>query len=139
MALMALVYVSFATHEMSDDDLQTLLQSARDRNAVLGITGMLLYRDRYFIQLLEGKPEVVDMLYAAIKGDSRHTNLLVIHKAPMERRLFEGWSMGFSKVDTQELQGFTDFLDKPFAHSTFAEHPSQALELLEHFRDRTYF
>ncbi|HSM42684.1 MAG TPA: BLUF domain-containing protein, partial [Afifellaceae bacterium] len=49
-----LVYVSAAHHLMGDDELTEILETSRARNAAAGITGMLLYKDGSFMQLLEG-------------------------------------------------------------------------------------
>ena len=139
MPLVSLVYVSLASHEMTDEELQSLLAVARETNARLGISGMLLYRDGYFIQALEGEEAAVDKLFDKISHDPRHKSVLVVTKTPIQERSFEQWSMGFNKVDAQELSGFTDFLDKPFEHSYFEQHPTRAVALLEQFRDRTFF
>lgn len=139
MAQVSLVYVSLATHDMTDEELQSLLKVAREVNARLDITGMLLYRDGYFIQALEGDEEAVDKLFDKISRDPRHKSVLVVTKAPIQKRAFEQWSMGFNKVDTQGVSGFTDFLDNPFEHSYFEQHPTRAVALLEQFRDRTFF
>ena len=48
------VYVSTASEPMDDEDLAELLAQSRERNARNDITGMLLYKDSRFIQLLEG-------------------------------------------------------------------------------------
>jgi hypothetical protein len=50
----ALVYVSSATKPFSPDELSELLAQARVDNAALGITGMLLYSNGNFMQVLEG-------------------------------------------------------------------------------------
>lgn len=139
MSLVSLVYVSFASHEMTDGELQDLLKVAREKNAEIGVSGMLLYRDQYFIQALEGEEYVVDGIFNKIKHDERHRSVLVVAKTPIQERSFEQWSMGFNKVDPQEVSGFTDFLDKPFEHSYFQQHPTRAVALLEQFRDRTFF
>ncbi|NJO83577.1 MAG: BLUF domain-containing protein, partial [Blastochloris sp.] len=47
---------------MTDDQLREILVKARDKNRRLNVTGMLLYRDRFFIQALEGEQEVVEPL-----------------------------------------------------------------------------
>jgi hypothetical protein len=56
------VYVSSSTQLFTKSDLQILLQKARDRNTQLDLTGMLLYKDGSFMQVLEGKEEAVTKL-----------------------------------------------------------------------------
>ena len=52
MSLNCLVYVSLANQEMSESHLEDLLKKARIKNETLNITGMLLYRDGFFMQAL---------------------------------------------------------------------------------------
>jgi len=80
MGLISLVYVSFANLDMSEDELRDILTKARENNQKLELTGMLLYRNGFFIQALEGEEEVVTALYEKIKQDPRHRSILQIHK-----------------------------------------------------------
>lgn len=141
MSLISLVYVSFASHPMTDEELQAILAEARDFNKPNNITGMLLYRDGFFIQALEGEAEVVEPLYNGISKDERHKNVLLVYKNTITERSFSDWSMGFNKIeagDGGDLPGFTDFLAKPSAEY-FTDHPSRATVLLESFKNKTYF
>ncbi len=54
-----LVYVSSAVRPFSRVDLDDLLATSRANNARVGITGMLLYKDGNFMQVLEGDEEAV--------------------------------------------------------------------------------
>ena len=47
-----IVYVSSATRPFQEAELQDLLLKARENNARLGVTGMLLYIGGNFMQLL---------------------------------------------------------------------------------------
>lgn len=67
-----LVYVSSAVRPFSRSDLEDLPATSRDNNAELGITGMLLYRDDNFMQILEGEEGPVRALYDKIGNDPRH-------------------------------------------------------------------
>lgn len=142
MALISLVYVSVAAQPMSDDQLQEILRESRDNNEPRSITGMLLYRDGFFIQALEGDEDAVIPLFESIRTDARHRNVLMVYKNRIESRTFSNWSMGFNKIsDTQveDLPGFTDFLTNPSDMSFFTDHPDRATGLLESFKNKTYF
>ena len=52
--LILLAYTSVAAHPMTHDELLSRLNSARTSNQRHGITGMLLYMDNCFFQVLEG-------------------------------------------------------------------------------------
>ncbi|MDX2136618.1 MAG: BLUF domain-containing protein [Chloroflexota bacterium] len=142
MALITLVYVSVASHIMTDKELQDILKVAREHNGKHNISGMLLYRDGYFIQALEGEESIVVPLYDKIRKDPRHMNVLTVYKNEINNRVFENWSMGFNKIETGDLEkapGLNDFMTKAFDHSYFETHPGRAVALLEQFRDRTFF
>jgi len=141
MALVSLVYVSVASRPMTDDDLRVILRKARDKNAGLGVTGMLLYRDGFFLQILEGEQAQVDKLYTVIAADDRHRNVLKIEEHPISERTFGQWTMGFNPMDdlsAEDLEGFTDYLERQDA-SYFDDHPDRIYRLLERFKDRTFF
>jgi tRNA U34 5-methylaminomethyl-2-thiouridine-forming methyltransferase MnmC len=129
MALIELAYVSIETRPMSPQDLMDILEIARKKNKELDITGMLLYRDGYFIQALEGEEAAVTELYNTIAQDDRHTRVLIIEKASIESRSFGEWSMGFqnlNEMNPSEIEGYTDYLDNP---DDLMQKPSQAHEI----------
>jgi hypothetical protein len=140
MALVSLVYVSFANDKnLSEIELGEILTKARENNQKLNVTGMLLYRNGFFIQALEGEESVVMPLYEKIKQDPRHRSVLQIFKNNVRNRSFEDWSMGFQYVENRDLaalEGFNNFLDKPFTSDFFRSNPSQAQTLLYSFKQR---
>jgi hypothetical protein len=141
MSMISLVYVSFASQPMSDDELRELLEECRTKNHGRNITGMLLYRDGFFIQALEGEAEVVNALYERIGQDARHRSVLKVTSEPIEKRSFNNWAMGFNKLGDQPpepMEGYTDFLSNPNA-AFFTDQPDRAHALLKAFQERTYF
>ena len=67
-----LIYASSAVKPFLQSELFELLEICRENNTRLGITGMLLYKDGNFMQLLEGEETPVRRLYEKIGSDSRH-------------------------------------------------------------------
>jgi hypothetical protein len=65
---------------MIKDDLMDILTTARLNNALLGVTGMLLYTGKNFIQVLEGDEKVIEALTADIRKDSRHKDIHIVEK-----------------------------------------------------------
>jgi uncharacterized membrane protein (DUF373 family) len=130
-------YLSSATRAMSQDDLEDILKTARETNARLGITGMLLYGNKTFIQILEGEEDVVHELIKTIKRDPRHRNFQVVKKKPIEQHEYADWSMGFKRVsgeDFEAVKGLEQFEEKDF-NATFLEgHASIVDSLMDHFR-----
>lgn len=92
--LWMLVYGSASPTPMGEFDLRALLEVSRRNNATLGVTGMLLYRDSNFFQVLEGAEQVVGDLYARIAADQRHRGAHVFLRRQIAQRLFPSWTMG---------------------------------------------
>lgn len=111
--LLQLIYLSTATHPMRPADLDSLLAVSRARNAADGLTGMLLYADRQFMQALEGPAQAVLATYGRIRRDDRHTSLIEMLRQDVAERSFADWSMGFhggNRADLTALPGYSDFL-----------------------------
>jgi hypothetical protein len=137
MSLYCLVYTSIANQKMSDDNLKDLLKKSRVKNERKNVTGMLLYLDPFFIQILEGEEAIVNESFNLIKQDSRHHKVKIIYKKPIEQRSFENWTMGFNKISNENLEafeGFSDFLQRPTSHF-FSDSPSETEKMLEKFLD----
>lgn len=132
-----LVYVSAATRPFSRPDLLDLLSRAREKNQRLGITGMLLYRDGDFLQLLEGERAAVKALFETIEKDPRHGGTIVVAEEDTDARVFDGWSMGFRELsdpDVHRTPGYSQFMNTPLVAEHLARHPSEALQLLSLFK-----
>ena len=110
--LMHCIYASAATRHFETAELTALLQAARTHNEGAGLTGMLLYTEGSFFQVLEGVPDAVEALYARIERDKRHEHVTKIVTEAIPSRSFAHWTMGFSQVSRKELaqiSGTNDF------------------------------
>lgn len=110
--LIHLIYNSAAIGDFADENLESLLSQARKQNASLNVTGMLLYVDGCFFQILEGPKNTVDWLFGKISADPRHGRITTIIHEPIARRAFSEWTMGFNRMSRQEIghiDGFNDF------------------------------
>ena len=131
-----IAYCSAAVQLMDSVALVDLLKVARANNARDGITGMLLYRDGSFMQVLEGETTSVQRAYQKILGDLRHRNVIKLAQGEISERSFADWSMGFRDIGSltgDELDAFSTFLIEPFDSSQYAG-GSKALKLLRSFR-----
>jgi hypothetical protein len=120
-SLIHCIYSSAARQALDSNDLRALLDQARRNNSARGVTGMLLYVDQSFFQVLEGAEAAVDAIYERIKVDSRHHKLTRIIREPISRRAFGEWTMGFahiSELDLANLTGVNDFFSKNSITST---------------------
>ena len=94
-----LLYASGVSDLFVADDIASILETSRRRNAENGISGLLLYCDGVFIQFLEGKRDTVQELSKRIGRDPRHRNMMVMLERDAEERAFAAWSMGFRTLD----------------------------------------
>lgn len=103
--------MSTAKREMTAADIEDLLLVARDKNAVNGITGMLLYVERQFLQYLEGEQQAVESLYRSILGDVRHSGVILLLSGPSPRRVFADWLMGYHRLNNNEQKNIAGAID----------------------------
>ena len=138
MPLMHIIYVSSATVKLDDAGLDAILKSANIRNLEQGLTGMLLYADGNFIQLIEGRERNVNEAFSRIEKDTRHHNIFVIDRSVISARSFDAWAMCFrriSEADIAQHPGYERFFHNNFKHLKTHANAGQALELLLNFAD----
>lgn len=130
-----IIYCSVTVQEFTEQDLIDLLAKSRANNRVLGVTGMLLFTEGSFFQILEGEQEVVEALFNRIHADARHANVTTIIREPIAKRDFGEWSMGFKMVTSSgegERDGQNDFFTDSTCFSDLATGRSK--KLLNAFR-----
>lgn len=88
-----LAYRSVAVGEPTAHDLAALLAQSRARNAQLGLTGLLVWDGRRFVQWLEGPQSSLDAVWASLLRDPRHTDVERLTTPFSDRRLFADWQM----------------------------------------------
>lgn len=131
-----LVYVSRACEKLDTHSLDALLSLARENNSNKNITGMLLYHEGSFIQVLEGAQDDVEALYDSIRRDSRHRNAIVVLRTEVADRAFDQWSMGYKRTQTlaDVPEGFHHFLQRGYRQKKEADREAARKALLA-FRD----
>jgi hypothetical protein len=110
-----IVYTSLATRDLDQGELTALLDHARRANKARSITGMMIYRKREFLQLLEGEQAAVQALYERIASDDRHHQMAKIWDGPITSRSFAEWEMAFVAPDEASLQsrpGYRHLMDR---------------------------
>lgn len=131
-----LIYISSAARDFKVGELCAMLTDFRRNNAILGITGILLYQDLTFMQVLEGEADVVRTLFSRIAMDPRHKSVITLMDEEISERAFPEWSMAFpdhSSPGVRDLPGFNDFLQTSWRDTALLD-PSKAMLLLLTFR-----
>ncbi|QNH61050.1 BLUF domain-containing protein [Hymenobacter sediminicola] len=106
-----IVYQSYAVGHPTNAELKHLLQQSRSNNSRLSITGLLLYGNGSFLQVLEGTEDAVREIYGRIVIDQRHTRVLKLSDGPIEARVFSNWSMGFQVLSGDDFARLTGYID----------------------------
>lgn len=116
---------------MDDNELLSLLQEARKENERLGITGMLLYQEGNFMQMLEGDKKTVLDLYEKIKKDDRHNGVLTMLTGDIDERNFEDWTMGFFNMDKAgEFPKYNDYIKENLTLRSFNKDSQDAYRFM---------
>ncbi len=119
---------------MGDEELLELLRKSRRNNALRGVTGLLLYRNQCFLQVLEGPESVVESLIKTIEADPRHHSIRTLCREVGPRQ-FGTWQMGFENLDVETDQvGKTSLMTQDFDPDYFGANPTTAQTLLLCFR-----
>lgn len=140
MTLRRVIYGSAAVVDFSEAALERLLENARANNERRSITGLLLYADRNFLQIVEGPPEQIDELLEVIQGDRRHQGVYIMVDEAIEQRDFPDWQMGFRRLESfeSELPGFAALLESEQASEEFlATLSKRVVKMIESFRRTT--
>ena len=126
--MIELVYYSQANADLSSEDVSKILKNSRQFNSENNITGCLLYYNNEFLQILEGEKKNVLDLFAVIKKDKRHSNVLVLGEAKKDKRIFSDWHMAFHKFDSHAEEE-NHFRSNIAAFSEMADKPTHVIDL----------
>jgi hypothetical protein len=135
MSLMQLIYTSTLTGR-DETLLDPIHLSAVQHNRKSGVTGMLLYFNGAFMQVLEGERDAVMVTYQRIRNDLRHQNSRVLVEEAISTRHFPTWSMGLCRVggnDLLRLPQFDSVVRNGFDSDQILARPGIALSMLQLF------
>ncbi len=101
-------------------------------NNTIGLTGILIYSEGNFFQVLEGEEEIVKRMFERIKKDSRHYNIIKMLDKEMNDNSFSEYHSSFTVISDHygqtELQ---EFLNKEKHNNP--EHYKSILYLTQKF------
>lgn len=131
-----LAYFSTATQHFTEDELKTLLESSKKNNQPAKITGVLLFIEGCFLQILEGPKDIVKSLFQKVKKDNRHKDVLRIFEGEVTERSFDKWSMGFKNIPFVEYKtqlGFEDISNEDFVNNIIKKNHPKVIQTLHNF------
>ncbi len=87
----AISYISTASNSVNKDEIKELLNKSEKRNDEKEITGLLLYSEGHFFQIIEGEKQEVSQLYNKIINDQRHSDVIKLFETEIKREAFDGY------------------------------------------------
>lgn len=131
-----LMYTSTARNFMSSEELAALLERARLWNDANGITGMLIYIDGHFLQIVEGAAPDIAAVAQRITADPRHFGIIRLMEDTSPRRVFSDWSMGFRRLGKEagaDILGAINLARQSVRDSLPGDAPRELVVFLESF------
>lgn len=90
-----LVYISSAKRQAAIDP-EAILAESRRNNAAAGVTGLLFYNGKRFLQALEGDSARIEATFERIRSDDRHHAIVVLSDRSTTAREFGDWAMAYA-------------------------------------------
>jgi hypothetical protein len=98
-----IIYTSTTTVPPTEADLAQILLSSDRNNGRDEITGLLLYHDGSYVQMLEGEEAIVTETFERIARDPRHYEVRKLSFGHSDGRFFPDWRMAFEPVDEETV------------------------------------
>jgi adenylate cyclase len=98
--MIRITYISRITHPLSIKEIETIGIISSQNNKQVSITGLLVYFEKLFFQVLEGDDKEVERVFVKISKDERHSDILRLKtEHGINERLFPTWSMKMINLD----------------------------------------
>jgi hypothetical protein len=130
MSLKSLTYTSFARLDLEARDLEAIHRTAREVNALEGITGLLIFNGTHFLQIIEGAPSAIDDLVERLRRDPRHSGLEIRDEQMIEQRSFPDWSMELVRVSASYFEAKDTVADR-LPEATAADVRDHVIQMTE--------
>ena len=112
MSLTSVTYTSLARLDLQTSDLEDVHRTAREVNALEGITGLLVFNGTHFLQIIEGSEAAIDDLVERLRKDPRHTGFEIRDRRKVDARSFPDWSMEVVRVNAGYFQARDTIADR---------------------------
>jgi hypothetical protein len=93
-----------------NEELAQISAVSKVNNAKQDITGVLLYHNKTFLQVLEGQHAEITSLMTKIAKDCRHENIQVLIDEPIGQKSFQTWNMESFNLDSQSQIEFSSLI-----------------------------
>ena len=113
-----LIYLSSAVGVLRADELDRILLRSKASNSGAGITGLLLFHEGSFLQMIEGPAAGVTSLMQKIRRDRRHSGIIMLQSGPCAERIFPDSPLHYvapRNLTAGEKQAFADLRHAVYA------------------------
>ena len=120
-----LCYISRKSGSISKKGIESIIKTSKAHNSKNKITGVLIEYENHFLQHIEGDAIIIYELFQRIQKDDRHKKINLLQYAPIEKRLFNNWSMLYRNIEElksnkiKEYSLFKDSLNEIIANKAF--------------------
>lgn len=104
------LYISTAP-TLPREEVESILATSARNNPARGITGLLLFNGRNFLQLLEGEEDAVAGLMDTISVDPRHSGVSVLDRRTITARSCPDWAMQRVMI-AESIESRRDMLER---------------------------
>jgi len=88
-----IVYISTGVGDLREQDVAEILRVSQVNNRRDGITGLLYFDGKRFLQAIEGDDARLESRLKRIRNDSRHRAIVILSDRQVVSREFGTWSM----------------------------------------------
>ena len=94
MNLTCVTYTSLARLDLQASDLEDIHRTARDQNALDGVTGLLVFNGTHFLQIIEGSERAIEDLIERLRRSPADVDLFsmarrVLKQAPVHEMVVD--------------------------------------------------
>lgn len=107
----AICYVSTASPHIEEEDVDRILNYTENWNIDHDITGILLFSEGNFFQVIEGESSIINELFTNISKDIRHHSLIKIFNREIKNISFTGYEASFLSKRAKNLDQDISYLD----------------------------
>ena len=131
-----LCYVSSCNDDLSARDLEQLFHVNKRNNIELNISGILVYNNGNFLQILEGDEQKIINLFKKIRVDKRHSHIIELISSHKSERIFDDYEIGFILVnDSKKRNQLRNYLN--WLKEAEIKNVNKVIRIVENFIDKT--
>lgn len=129
-------YISLENRRLGREDVLEIARISRIKNELRGITGVLMFYDGLFLQVLEGTDADIEQLLARLRMDGRHRDVRILLDELISERHFPDWAMALMDLADlpEEDRWLCRHLDRPLPELSSPELADRIRRLIRSFQ-----